>query len=84
MRHLDGIIESIDIILSKLQEDSEDREFWCATVHRFAKIRHNSETEHQISLCYGHLVSILKSLCQKRDKIHRFWKFSSIEFSSFA
>jgi len=51
MRHLDGIIESIDIILSKLQEDSEDREFWCATVHRFAKIRHNSETEHQISLC---------------------------------
>ena len=37
MRWLDGIMDSVDVGLSELQEMAMDREAWCAVIHGVAK-----------------------------------------------
>jgi len=58
MRWLDGITDSMDMSLSKLQEIVKDRETWCVAIHGVANCR-NLETEQQppVVSTKGHLCS---------------------------
>ena len=46
MRWLDGITDSTDMSLSKLQDRVKDREAWSIAIHA-VRVRHNLSTKQQ-------------------------------------
>ena len=63
---MDGITDSMDMSLSKLQETGKDREAWCASVHGVTKSR--TEQPNNNNLLFIYLATSDLS-CRMRDLV---------------
>ena len=66
---MDGITDSMDMYLSKLQETMKDREAWCATVHEVTKIRARLEIGQEEALILEKCLIYLQALWRTVKKI---------------
>ena len=77
---MDGITDSMDMNLGKLQVMVRDREVWCAAVHRVEESdptwRLNNKHGHVVHLCYLHLCpNLLPTLTTLLLLLKSWWDF---------
>ena len=81
MKWLDGIIDSMDMSLSKVREMVKDREAWCVAVHGSQRVGHDWVTE-QLSLTtcmtLGEALVRPEALCWLRNMKSMSYSFFSV------
>ena len=87
-RCLDGIIDSVDMSLSKLREIVKDQEAWCTAVHRIAKNRTglSDRTTKTQSTCERDssvwVIYLDQHLSLKFNEVHKYKLMCYFKFSS--